>query len=764
MARKRSTASKTARAQALAAQSIAALSLDPEESVQDALDAIEIRPHEPEALYALRKAVSTAGWTSILRLKSRRAPQNDVEFSEDGSRVATAGSDGRVAVWETHTGRPVTVVTIPGRRAVDTVQFNPDGRLLLTASEDGIARVWNSSTGGLVHEFDTASKDGSELTATWGASGRRILTAGPHAAEVWDAEGGTRLYQLHSESPDPGTSRMSLNGRRALTAGKGGRALLWNLESGGKPSTLPGEKGDPLEFSLLSSDGRRAATFYSTGRFCVWDGTLSRRTCVPGGKVDLDVDFSRDGRRVLRSYANGTVEVWDVSSLDSELIAVLGHGGAVSSAQFDRKGSVRRDGGRRRGGARLAGEAGEAARSAARAHGRRDQSEAQPGRVTGRHGLGRRQRTTLAVPARRAPIDPRWQWADSTTFSPSSRNVLVVRHGSNASESGVWNVDTGTIVPLRGDETVPSVRDHPTWPCGRAAGCSPWSADGESVAGVSAAGNAAIWNAGTGKRRLVGDRTGSAVGVAFSSDGRRLVITYGDRPRPRIWDVIRDRPGTLVPAVAHGLPFSAQFVPSSRRILTVDTSFEVQHFDPATGATVALSRDVLPAGVALAGDGHRIALAVGTKDRTVVRVFSGAGTALRSREAPGGAVSSIAFDSTGTAIVIGGQKGTAYVWDPRRPSPIALRGAGGEVIGASFSPDDNLVIVTSKDHDARLWDWARARVLVEYPNTKNVRAEFSPDGRWIVLAGKTRLEAVRCYACAPLDDLERRGRSLLPPS
>ena len=67
------------------------------------------------------------------------------------------------------------------------------------------------------------------------------------------------------------------------------------------------------------------------------------------------------------------------------------------------------------------------------------------------------------------------------------------------------------------------------------------------------------------------------------------------------------------------------------------------------------------------------------------------------------------------------------------------------------------MIVTSKDHDARLWDWARARVLVEYPNTKNVRAEFSPDGRWIVLAGKTRLEAVRCYARAPLDDLERRG-------
>ena len=136
---------------------------------------------------------------------------------------------------------------------------------MLTASEDGIARIWDSSTGRLVHEFDTTSKDGSELTATWGARGRRILTAGRREAEVWNAESGARLYQLRSASDDPRTSRMSLNGRRALTAGKGGSALLWNLETRWKADDAPGlRRADPLEYSLLSSDGRRAATFYSS--------------------------------------------------------------------------------------------------------------------------------------------------------------------------------------------------------------------------------------------------------------------------------------------------------------------------------------------------------------------------------------------------------------------------------------------------------------------------------------------------------------------
>ena len=169
--------------------------------------------------------------------------------------------------------------------------------------ESGTAPPAGSSTSSTQHP-----NEGSELTATWGAHGRRILTAGRRETEVWDAESGARLYRLRSASDDPRTSRMSLNGRRALTAGKGGSALLWNLQTGGKPTTLPGEKGDPLEYSLLSSDGRRAATLLLDGRFCVWvDGRVRRRRrCVPGGKADLDVDFSRDGRRVLRAYANGT--------------------------------------------------------------------------------------------------------------------------------------------------------------------------------------------------------------------------------------------------------------------------------------------------------------------------------------------------------------------------------------------------------------------------------------------------------------------------
>ena len=753
---------RTAKAQAHAAQSVAALSRDPEESVREALAAIEVRPDSPEALYALRQAVSAAGWTSILRLpKSRRAPQTDVEFSDDGSRVATAGSDGRVVVWDTQSGRRVTEVATPGH-AVDTVQFNADGTALLTASQDGIARTWNSSTGDLIHELDTRSKDVSELTATWGADGRRIFIAGSEGAAVWNAESGERMYRLHPASEDARTSRMSLDGRRALTASADGSALLWKLDTGGKPTTLPGDPDDPLEYSLLSRNGRRAAISYASGKVCVWvDDRVASRRCVPGGKVDLDVDLSRDGRRALRAYDNGRIEVWDMTTRQPERIAVLRNGAAVVSAQFDSTGEYVVAGGDD-GVARVWQVKPQRQLSVLRGHtdgvvrARFSRDGAQVATVS-EDGSGR------LWPSRpRSPIDQRWQDAVSATFSPNSRAVLVVGRRGTTWDSAVWNTNRGTIVPLKAGH-IP-MPDSALFPCGRVAGCSPWSPDSRFVAGVDAAGKAVVWDARTGKARQVGKAAGVAIGAAFSGDGRRVVAFYVGQPRARIWDVGADRSGPRVPAVTKGFPFSAQFVPNSHRIVTVDTSFNAQLSDVATGETVVLARGVLPAAVAVTGDGRLIAL--GTQ-KGRVRVFSGAGTPLRSAQTPGGgAVHRIAFDRGGMAMVTGGQKGTTVVWDTRTLRPTRLSAAGGQVTGARFGGrDGDLLLVTAEQAAAaKLWDWNGRRVVVELPPTKGAEADFSPNGKWIVLAGKTRLEALRCDSCAPLPGLEQRARSLLPGS
>jgi WD40 repeat protein len=741
----------TAQAQARAAQSTAALARDPEESVRDALEAVDIRPEDSEARFALRRAVSAAGWTSILRLGgSRGQGLREVEFSDDGRRVATAGADRKAAVWDTRTGRRVAVVA--HRRDVNTVEFSPDGRQLLTASRDGTARTWDSSTGRPLRVFATKSPEA--WAATYGEGGRRIMTVTRRSAQVWDAASGAQISQLENVGNFQGTIRMSLDGRRVITSGgRTGDAWLWDAGTGRRIATLRGDGRDPLAFSLFSADGRRVATLYDSGAVRVWDG--DRRIARIGSLAGsfYDADLSRDGRRLLRVDADGVVEVWDVASQGR--VARLPNGSTVSTAQFDRTGEYVVTGGDD-GVARVWNVGSQRAVAVLRGHtaGIRRARFSPDGMGVVTVSDDRSARLWPAHP--QAPADPRWQSADGAAFSPSSRAVLVVRAGKGA----IWSTATGAVVGLQGG-ILPT--DSPSWACARAVGCAPWSPDGRFVAGADAAGGAVIWDARSGRvARRFGKATGTVTGAAFSPDGSRLVVVDANHHTARIWNVATGQPQAEVPPrqAARAPLSSAQFVGGSTRVLTVDSDGRAQLSEPARSASVALAGSTRPVAVAAARDGREIA--IGTDDGEL-RLYSGAGRMLRSRRATNGFVNSLAFDRTGTAIATGGQRGPATTWDAGTLTPSVLQTPEGAVTGTTFSRDSDFLLVTA-GATATLWDRRLRRVVVELPRTPNVRAELSPDGSRIVVAGAMLLEVLRCDACAPLDELERRARSLLPAS
>jgi WD40 repeat protein len=249
------------------------------------------------ALVRFDKSVDICEGRSLLMLSTVGRGKKVVDFAfspRDG--VVALGLNSKTAeVFDTKTGQTIALNTGNDQPSLD---FSPDGSLLATGGYGTHARTWNVATGQPIQSFDTRVPGG--LTVVFSPDGKSLAVGNRNSTTwVFDVATGSTLFRLAKESShqlafDPRGDRLAVSYVDASVA-------IWDARTG---RLLHMAKDSSEEVFVLdwSPDGKLLITAGLHGPITIWDAaTMTVLHTLPTADAVFGVKFRPDQRTFITS-------------------------------------------------------------------------------------------------------------------------------------------------------------------------------------------------------------------------------------------------------------------------------------------------------------------------------------------------------------------------------------------------------------------------------------------------------------------------------
>lgn len=638
---------------------------------------------------------------ALLRLGTTRMRHQDfvkaVAFSPDGKRLASAGYDDLIRIWDFASGTQVKTVQMD-RGFVDGLAYSPDGKLLAVGNNEKV-RVFDTASGALLYCL-TGQYGGPAQTLAFSPDGHLLATGtgrDDRAVHLWvlaEAREGKKPRRLAGPDGDVYSVAFSPDGRTLVACSRYGTdeertnlVTLWQVASGKELWRTEGPKG--VSSAAFAPDGKTIAAAGEAGPIRLYEAATGQPLPV-ADKDAIVVAFSPAGKALALGCQDGTVRLWEPRS-GKDLLILRRHGSLVTAVAFSRDGKTL-------------------------ASGSRDGSLALWDVATGQD---------------LHPYPGHNYQVMSVAFAPDGK-TLASRGGDHTLR--LWDTATGKE-RQRLDLASPAdylLKTPYSWDkdgnltfFGPAAGYVrldedyflaqrvAYSPDGKLLAATGLESSVHLWDAGSGKHlaELEGHKREVRC-IAFAPVGK--VLASGDRAGIiRLWDVasrkeLRRLEWPQPPGRFREEVLALAFSPTGQTIAAGYSNQVIRLWDTGTGQLQPKELPYWGDSLAFLLDGQTLAsLDIGRNDNGTIHLLDVlTGSDLISRRGHRGIIQAIAVSPDGKLLASAGETDrTVRVWELATAQQILwFEGHANAVLGLAFSPDSKTLASASRDTTLLLWD------------------------------------------------------------
>lgn len=249
------------------------------------------------------------GKNTEIKLQKESTGLHLIDCALAEGKIAIGNRDGRLELWDTHTGEKLSTLREKGKkidmpdyfthtnRAI-TLEFSPDGTRIASGNLDTTIHIWDTTTG---EELSVLQKavEGSNMWSISEVDGKETVN-NPMKNEGYDRPSALAL------SPD---ASLIACGSEDSTV------KLWHTITGELIATFTGHLSD-VNHLTFSPDGNILASGSYGGTVRFWDIKTKKalQTRIIGHMWIRTASFLGDGSKLTSVYSNGIITNWNLKN------------------------------------------------------------------------------------------------------------------------------------------------------------------------------------------------------------------------------------------------------------------------------------------------------------------------------------------------------------------------------------------------------------------------------------------------------------------